>query len=35
MTTAFYCLGMLAAHMMTFFGGILIGWTLRGRADGP
>jgi hypothetical protein len=34
MTPAFYCLGMLAAHGMTFLGGVIIGWCLRGRADG-
>jgi len=34
MTPALYAVGMLAANAMTFLGGVIIGWCLRGRADG-
>jgi len=34
MNTALYAVGMLAAHGMTFLGGLVVGWCLRGRAGG-
>jgi hypothetical protein len=35
MTPALYAVSMLAANAMSLLGGMIIGWCLRGRADGP